>query len=310
MIRQWLPPLCLIALVAAVWAIPPGPQCPNSPWDGGPAIARVSDDCVYWYQFDTYLSDLSLNLGSSGQGSAADESPLGEFYRDRYRLVSEFGLENAAFATLALDTALYRAAASRGHVPPDSEVMAMMGQERERIGGLLLMMRLHELAKASDLVAFRSLIESPPVRRLLPVQGEEHLLLLFEQAKEMDFSSMKAGLEIHAALGESFGADRYWTEAYVVHARRLLAIEALRSTMAGPETDWSSVIDWLDFREETWSGADISLSDAAPNTLNLEDVRSFMNAILALERDFLDFEPLPFENSPDDSANPDAEPDR
>ncbi len=296
--------------MAAVWALPYSPGCSYSPWGGGPAVGLVNDECVYSYQFNTYLSDLSLNLGLSGQGSTEDESAIEQYFGERNRLVSEFGLENAAFATLALDTALYRAAATRGHAAPRGEVMALMGEARERIGGLRVLIELHEFAVASDFAAFRRLIESPPVMQLVRVQGEEHLLQLFEQAGEMDFSGAKDGLEIHAALEESFGADRYWTEAYVVHASRLLAIEALRSTMADPETDWSSVIDWLDFREETWSGADISLSDAAPNTLNLEDVRSFMNAILALERDFLDFEPLPFENSPDDSANPDAEPDR
>ena len=304
-VRGWLPPLCLLALVAVVWAVPGGSECPDSAVDDSPAIARVNQECVYWFQFGTYLRDLLLELGPTEQESAAGESALEEYFKDRNRLVSEAGPENAAFATLAMDLAQYQQAAPRGPMPPLDEVMAQIGQARERISNLKLLVQLHELAKASDFAAFRSLIESPPVRQIFSVQGEEHLALLFQQAGEADFSRAIEGLAIHTAMLESVGDDRYWTEIYVEHARRLLAIDALRSTMVGDGSDWFGV---LDFREMTWSGTVITLTDAAPNTLRVENVRSYTREILALERGLLEQEPKPFEDSPDSSPNPDPTP--
>ena len=165
--------------------------------------------------------------------------------------------------------------------------MVLMGQARERIGSLRLLVELHELAKASDFAVFRSLIESSPGRQLVSVQGEEHLLLLFEQAREMDFSGATEGLEVHAALLESVGSDQYWTEVFVEHGRRVLAIEALRSTVVDTNTVQSGPVDWQDFLEKTWSGAVISLTDTAPDTLNPADIRLYMDEYLALERDLL-----------------------
>ena len=288
--RRWLLPLCLVGLIAAAWAVPYSHQCPGSAWDGSPAIARVGDECVYSHQYATYLRDLSLSLGLSGQGIADDQSPLSDYYTARSRLVSEFGMENAAFATLALESALYRAASSRGYIPSDGEVTVRMGQARERIGALGILVELHQLALASDFAAFRALLESPPARELLPVQGEEHLILLFEQAKEVDLSGATRALEIHASLLESFGPDRYWTEVYIEDSRRVLAIDALSSAVIGSGTTQASALDWQTFRESTWAAIDIGLTDAAPSAISLPAILSYMSEIDALQRDFLEMQ--------------------
>ena len=280
----------------AVWVAPYGTDCPARQNGDGPAIAQVGGECVYFPLYATYLRDLSLNIGLSGRGSAANESaapgpwpPIvaGEYFKHRNRLVAEFGIENAAFAALAVDIALFQEAVSRRQMPPREEAMANMGQVRERIGGLLLLTELHEFARASDLTAFRSLMESPRAGQLVSVQGEEHLLLLFEQAKEIDFSGTTEGLEIHAALLESVDPDRYWTEVYVDHARRMLAIEALRTTMVDPKTGLPSDSDWQDFREKSWSSTFIKLTDDAPENIALAEIRSYMSGNHALQREFL-----------------------
>ena len=286
-IRGWLPPICLLVLIAAIWVLPYGSECPDNPWDGGPAIAQVGSDCVYMPQFATYLRDLSLSLGLSDQETEADESILGEYFQGRHRLASEFGLENAALATLTLDMAFYRIAAAEGHSPPAGEIMVEMGRTRERIGGLQALLELHELSLESDLEGFRNLIESPLVRQLIPVQGEEHLLALFEQAGEMDLSGAAGGMEIHTALLESVGEDRYWNEVYVDHARKLVAIESLRLVIDETESDLPSNLYWQDLRENTWGGTVIVLTDAAPNSITLDGVRSYMNGLHALQRDLL-----------------------
>ena len=255
--------------------------------DGGPAIARVDGECVYTPQFATYLRDLSLSLGLSGQGSEADESSLGEYFQGRRLLASEFGLENAAFATLAQDLALYQIAVAKGHSPHVGEVMVEVGRSRERIGGLTALLELHELARDSDLAGFRAKIESPLAKQMIPVQGEEHLLALFDEAGKMDLSGAAKGMEIHTALLESVGEDSYWTEVFAEHARTKVTIESLRMSVEEMQTDLPADLHWQNNREEAWGSIVIELTDAAPKPITLTAVRSYVDGYHALERDLL-----------------------
>ena len=289
-VRRWLLPLCLLLVIAAVWAFSSETECPDSSWDGSPAIARVGESCVYTLQFNTYLRDLSLNLDFSDQGTEADETGLNGYLRGRQRLISEFGLENAAFAALAQDAVLYQVAVAEAQSPSDGEVTAVMGTNRERIRGLRTLLELHELAQESDLVGFRNLIESPSVRQLIPVQGEEHLLALFEQAGRLDLSGAAMGMEIHAALLESVGEDRYWNEVFPEYARWLIAIESFRLAVAEMESPLPSDLYWQDLREKTWGSTVIVLTDAAPEDVSLTNVRLYMNRLHALERQFLEMQ--------------------
>ena len=184
--------------------------------------------------------------------------------------------------------ALYRVAASEGHLPEDGEVMVQMGQARERIGGLHALFELQQLAQQDDLAGFRELIESPFVRNLIVVQEEEHLLALFEQAKETDLSGSAEGMAIHTLLLESIGDDRYWTGVFFDHTRRLLAIEALRSTFGEMNADQQASQAWQDLSEKTRNDTAIKLTDAAPKTITLTNVRSYMNGLQALERDLME----------------------
>ena len=228
-----------------------------------------------------------MSLGLTGEGSEADESILGEYFRGKRRLAAEFGQENAAFAILAQDMALYRLAVAEGHSPPEGEVRVEMGSTRERIGGLRVLLALHELARDSDFAGFRNLIESPAVRLLIFVQGEEHLLALFEEAARTDLSGAARGMEIHMVLLESVGEDRYWSEIYVDLARRLVAIETLRLAIDETESNLSSDLYWHDLREKTWGSTAIELTGAAPDSITLTGVRSYMDNLHALERDLL-----------------------
>ena len=221
------------------------------------------------------------------QESDADESALGEYIRGTQRLTSQFGLESAAFATLAQDVALDQVALTEGQSPPDGEVMVVMGANRERIRGLRTLLELHTLARASDLQAFRNLIETPRVRELIPVQGEEHLLALFIQAANIDLSGAARGMEVHAALVESVGEEPYWIEVFLEQARWLVAIEAFRIAVNEMESPMSSGLSWQDLREKTWGSTVIELTDAAPEAITLLDVRQYMYELDALERDLL-----------------------
>ena len=276
--------------------------------EGGVAT-RVGDGCVYSLQFNTYLRELSLGLGSSDPGdgpdetgsdessadesgadeSSPDESGLEEYLSGRQRLTSRSGLENAAFATLAQDVALYQVAVARGHSPPDEEAMSVMGTNRERIRDLRTLLELHTLARESNLQGFRGLIESPRVRQLITVQGEEHLLALFEEAAKVDLSGASGGMEIHSALVESVGEDPYWTEVFFEQARWLVAIESFRLAVEEEDLDSSlpSGLRWQNLRERTWGSTVIELTDAAPEAVTLTGLRLYMNGLHALERDLL-----------------------
>lgn len=285
--RSWLLPLCLLLVIAALLVFSAESECPDNAWDGTPAIARVGSDCVYSLQLSTYLRDLSLGMGLSDQASEGDESRLGEFLSGRRRLVTEFGLENAAFATLAQDLALYQVAVTESPPPPDGEIMAVMGSNRERIRGLATLLELHELARNSDLEGFRDLLESPSVGQLIPVQSEEHVLALFEQAANTDLSGAAMGMEIHDALLESVGDEVYWTEVFSEQARWLVAVESLRLAVEGIKSPLPLGLQWQDHREKTWRSVNIELTDTAPESVTLSEVRQYMDGLHALERDLL-----------------------
>ena len=284
---RWFPPLCLVLAIAALLVFSGDSECPDNVWDSTPAIARVGDSCVYALQFNTYLRDLSLNLGLPSQGTDADETVLGEYLRGREQLAVQFGLENAGFAALAQDLALYRLAVTGGQHPPDADVMVAMGVNRERIRGLRALLDLHELAIASDLQGFRDLLETPNVAQLIPVQEEEHLLMLFEEAANIDLTGAVRGMEIHEALIESVGEGSYWNEVFFEQARWRVTIESFRlsADVAGghqPPALW-----WQNLREKTWVGTVIELTDAAPESVTLSEVRRYMDGLHALERELL-----------------------
>lgn len=285
-LRHGFPPVSLLLVIAALWVFSGESDCPVDSWDGSPAIARVGDDCLYSLQYETYLRDLSLNVGLSGP-AGPDESGLAEFLSGRRNLVSEFGLENAAFATLAKDLALHQEAVKDGHSSLDAEVMAAMGGNRERIRGLRTLLELHELASQSDLEGFRDLLESPSVSQLIPVQGEEHILALFEEAARLDLSSASKGVQVHSGMLESVGEDLYWTEVYFEIASWLLTVESFRLAASEMAYDESAALRWQNFTEKTWGSTVIELTDAAPESVGLAKVRGYMDGLHALERDLL-----------------------
>ena len=46
-IRRWLLPIRLVALIAAVWALPYRPDCDSLAWRDDPAIACADSQCIF-----------------------------------------------------------------------------------------------------------------------------------------------------------------------------------------------------------------------------------------------------------------------
>lgn len=233
-----------------------------------------------------------MTVSSPGQGDATDESRTAGFTNAEDRLAWEYGLENAAFATLALNSTLYQMAAREGHLPRVDDARSEMGQVRQYFQVLPVFFSAQELAQESDFEGFKSALENPHLKQVLVVQGEEHLRVLFEEARTMDLSGTALGLEIHWNLVESVGEDRYWDVVFVDYVQRIIAIQLLRNSLfqsLGDDTSQDEAFPaaWLDLQEEAWDNTAIQLTDASPEAIRLEAVRSYMNAYLAAERDSL-----------------------
>ena len=265
-----------------------GPECAVHPEGDGAAIARVGNECIYFPAYATYLRDLSMSLGQLEEDAAGAESGTPGDINAKVRLAFEFGLETVAFANLALDAALHEIAVDKGIPPREDEVMAEMGLVRQWFQVLPLFFQLQDLARNSDFEGFRELTDNPALRQVLVLQGEEHLALLFEEAKVMDLSSSEEGMKIHLYLMESVGPDRYWQEIYSGYIRRTIAINSLRSSLYTARDAQPAGLAWIDLQDTTWGSAAITLTEAAPEGIKLPDVRSYMDRYFALERQLLD----------------------
>ena len=264
-----------------------GPECPAHPQGDGAAIARVGNECVYFPLYATYLRDLSMSLGQPGQNAAdADSETLADIDA-RTLLAYEFGLETVAFANLVLDAALYRTAIDEGISTREDQVTYEMGLVRQWFQVLPIFFQLQELARNSDFEGFRELTENPFLREVMVLQGEEHLALLFEEAKVMDLSSAEEGMKIHLYLLESVGPDRYWEEIFVDYIRRTIAINLLRNTLDASPSGQPDGLPWLDLQQKTWEATEITLTDATPESITLPEVLSYMDRYFALERQLL-----------------------
>ncbi len=262
-----------------------GPECPAHLESDGAAIARVGSECIYFPLYATYLRDLSMSLG---QADADAESEALADVDSRTLLAYEFGLETVAFSNLALDAALYQTAVDQGISIREDQVMSEMGLVRQWFQVLPVFFQLQELARNDDFEGFRELTEDPFLREVMVLQGEEHLALLFEEARIMDLSGAEEGMKIHLYLLESVGPDRYWEEVFANYIRRTIAINLLRNSLGPASSAQSAELPWLDLQRKTWGATTITLTDTAPENVMLPDVRSYMDRYFALERQLLE----------------------
>ena len=244
----------------------------------------MGNECVYFPLYATYLRDLSMSLGQL-DANAADANTETPWDVDaRTLLAYEFSLETVAFANLALDAALYQSAVDAGISTREDQVRHEMGLVRQWFQVLPIFFQLQELARNSDFEGFRELTENPFLREIMVLQGEEHLVLLFEEAKVMDLSGAEEGLKIHLYLLELVGPDRYWEEIFADYIRRTIAINLLRNTLDASPSGQPGDLPWLDLQQKTWEATEITLTEATPESILLPGVQSYMDRYFALER--------------------------
>ena len=130
--RRWLPPICLVALIAAVWALPYRPDCDSLAWGDDPAIARVDSHCILLSHYANQLHIVEKTIENAEFGLLIDEHASSDYQQRWNDRVNLYGLETLALAGAIRDSALYQGAVADGQVPSQVEVLARLDRDRLR----------------------------------------------------------------------------------------------------------------------------------------------------------------------------------
>ena len=79
--RRWLPPICLVALIAAVWALPYRPDCDSMAWGDDPAIARIDSQCILLSHYANRLRIIGTTIKNAEFGLLIDELASNDYQR-------------------------------------------------------------------------------------------------------------------------------------------------------------------------------------------------------------------------------------
>ena len=71
-IRRWLPPIRLVALISTVWVLPYRPDCKSLAWGDDPAIARADSQCILLSHYADWLYIIEAAMEHTEQGLIAD----------------------------------------------------------------------------------------------------------------------------------------------------------------------------------------------------------------------------------------------
>ena len=111
--RRWLPPICLVALIAAVWALPYRPDCDSLAWGDDPAIARIDSQCILLSHYANSLHIVETTIENAEFGLLIDEHASNDYQRRWNDRLSFYGPETLALAGAIRDSALYQGAGCR-----------------------------------------------------------------------------------------------------------------------------------------------------------------------------------------------------
>ena len=293
-IRRWLPTICLIALIAAVWALPHRPDCDTLVWSDDPAIARVDNQCILLSHYADSLHIIETNIENSEIGLLIDEHTISDFQRRWNDRVTFYGPETVALAAAIRDSALYQGAVADGQVPSQDEVSARTDLDRLRWESFSDVVRLAKLAQNQDLFGFRKLAEetrNPDIVRSLEDLTPSELM---EAMKGNDSRQLEQALKEGEAHLESLGLQRYWQEILPAKLRREMAIlnleEAILEASAyGPDGPHAEAprLAWLAYQERVFEGLNVELTSAAPSTVSIDGALAYLAEVLQEEQEQL-----------------------
>ena len=296
--RRWLPPICLAALIAAVWAMPYRPDCDSLAWGADPAIARIDSQCILLSHYANRLQIVETTIENAEFGLLIDEQASTDYQRRWNDRLNLYGPETLAFAGAIRDSALYQGAVADRHAPSQEEVSVRLDQDRLRWESLTDVVQLARLARNQDLAGFRKLSAEtghPAIRRTLEELTPSELM---ESMKGNDWRQLEQALEQALKEGEahleSLGPQRYWQEILPAKLRREMAIlklegAVLEASANGPDGPHADVprLAWLAYQERAFEGLNIELTRAAPSTASVEGALAILAEVLQEEQEEL-----------------------
>ena len=293
-IRPWLPPVCLAALIAAVWALPYRPDCDSLAWGDDPAIARIDSQCILLSHYTDWLHIIEITIENAEFGLLIDEQASNDYQQRWNDRVNFYGPETLALAGAIRDSALYQSAVADGHAPSRGEVSARIDLDRLRWESFHDVVQLARLARNLDLAGFGKLAAEtghPDIRRTLEDLTPSELM---ESMKGNDWRLLEQSLKEGEAYLESLGLQLYWQEILPAKLRREMAIlnleEAiLEATSYGPDGPYAEVprLAWLAYQERVFEGLNVELTLAAPPTVSVDGALAYLADVLQKEQEQL-----------------------
>ena len=293
-IRPWLPPVCLVALIAAVWALPYRPDCDSLAWGYDPAIARIDSQCILLSHYANWLHIIETTIENAEFGLLIDEQVSNDYQQRWNDRVNFYGPETVALAAAIRDSALYQGAVADGQVPSQEEVSARIDLDRLRWESFYDVVQLAKLAQNQDLAWFRKLAaetRNPDIVRFLEDLTPSELM---ESMKGNDWRQLEQALKEGETHLESLGLQFYWQEILPAKLRREMAIlnleEAiLEATAYGPDGPYAEVprLAWLAYQERVFEGLNVELTRAAPSTVSIDGALAYLAEVLQEEQEEL-----------------------
>ena len=292
-IRRWLPPVCLVALITAVWALPHRPDCDSLASGDDPAIARIDSHCVLLSHYADWLHVIETAMEHTEQGLIADH-PDTDYQRRWYDRVNFYGPETIALGDAIKDSLLYQRALAEEHTPSEEEVSARLDQDRLRWESFDDFIQLVKLAQNQDLGGFRKLAEdtrNPDLSRMLKDQTPSELM---RGMKGNNWRQLEIMWEDREALLKTLGHKRYWQQIHPAKLRREMAIskleEAIQEASAdGPYGPYADVprLGWLAYQQRELEGVSLELTRAAPAAVSVDRALAYLVEVLQEEQDEL-----------------------
>ena len=286
--RPWLPPVCLVAVMAVVWVLPFDPNCDALDWGDDPAIARVGIECVLLSDFADKLRIVEAGIEYAERELRPDDLDMDE-WRVRHERVMSYGPETAALAGAIWESALYQQAVSDGHIPTDDEVSHY--RDRDRLGSESTadFIELVKLAEKSDLVGIEELLErsDSPDFEIYRNMGLPELQESFQGSNSREFRELEESVREWEAYLDSVGREAYWNKIYPTELRRDLSIDRLEQEVMDVSIDgpWEIPrLAWLSYQRETLSRISVVSTSAVPTDANMDSALAYLAESLETER--------------------------
>ena len=285
----------MVALIAAVWALPYRPDCDSLARDYDPAIARVDSHCILLSHYAEWIYFIEKAIEyHMEKGLLMDNLADSDHQRQWYDRVNSYGVETIALANAIRDSALYQRAVASGYTPSQEEVSARLDQDRLRSESSYDFIQLVKLAQNQDLDGFRILVEETRNPDIKKIREDLPPSELMESLVGNDWRQLEQWQKEGEAYVEYFGRKRYWQEILPAKLRREMAIpkleSAIRDTGAyGPDGPYAEVprLAWLAYQQEALEEASIELTLAAPPTVSVDRALAYLAEVRTQEQEKL-----------------------